>query len=198
MNFDSPSEIPINAARQWFDEAVAAKTKPNPLAVALSTVDGRSWPSSRMVLMKGFDENGAVFFTNYESPKSLDLDENNHASLLFHWDDCQRQLRIRGTVSKISPEESDAYFATRDTLSQVGAWASEQSQPLKSRIVLMEKAATLMTKWMGRSIPRPEHWGGYRVSLDEIEFWQGHDGRLHDRIRYTYKNDVWSWTRLQP
>ena len=88
MNFDSPSEIPINAARQWFDEAVAAKTKPNPLAVALSTVDGRGWPSSRMVLMKGFDENGAVFFTNYESPKSLDLDENNHASLLFHWDDC--------------------------------------------------------------------------------------------------------------
>ena len=119
MNFDSPSESPATSAQQWFDEAVAAKATPNPLAVALSTVDHDGKPSTRMVLLKGFDEKGAVFYTNYASPKALDLVNNTHASMLFHWDDSQRQLRIRGTVTKVSEEESDAYFATRQKLSQV-------------------------------------------------------------------------------
>ncbi|MBT4584273.1 MAG: pyridoxamine 5'-phosphate oxidase [Phycisphaerae bacterium] len=198
MNFDSPAEIPVNAAQQWFDEAVSAKATPNPLAVALSTVDSEGKPSTRMVLLKGFDERGAVFYTNYESPKATDLEKNTYASLLFHWDDCQRQLRIRGSVSKVSAEESDTYFATRQKLSQVGALASHQSQPLKSRAALMAKVAALMAKWVGRNVPRPEYWGGYRVSLDEIEFWQGHDGRLHDRIRYSRIDKKWNWSRLQP
>jgi len=198
MNFDSPSESPATSAQQWFDEAVAAKATPNPLAVALSTVDHDGKPSTRMVLLKGFDEKGAVFYTNYASPKALDLVNNTYASMLFHWDDSQRQLRIRGTVTKVSEEESDAYFATRQKLSQVSAWASHQSQPLKSRAALMAKVAALMAKWVGRNVPRPQHWGGLRVSLDEIEFWQGHDGRLHDRIRYTCDDGTWSWERLQP
>ena len=198
MNFDSPSQTPIPFAQQWFDEADAAFASPNPLAVALSTVDPDGKPSTRMVLLKGFDEKGAVFYTNYDSPKATDLGHNAHASMLFHWDNAQRQLRIRGTVTKISEEESDVYFATRQKLSQVGAWASHQSQPLKSRAVLMAKVAALMAKWVGRNVPRPEHWGGFRVSLDEIEFWQGHDGRLDDRIRYTCGDGEWSWERLQP
>ena len=126
------------------------------------------------------------------------METNNHVSMLFHWDDSQRQLRIRGTVVKVSEDESDAYFATREKLSQVGAWASDQSQPLRSRAMMLTKVASLTAKWVGRSVPRPEHWGGYRVSLDEIEFWQGHDGRLHDRIRYARVDGEWKWERLQP
>jgi len=198
MNFDTPSKTPIMPAQQWFDEAVAAKATLNPLAVALSTVDLEGKPSTRMVLLKGFDEKGAVFYTNLNSPKAADLEKNKYASMLFHWDDCQRQLRIRGTVTKVTEEESDAYFATRQKLNQVGAWTSQQSQPLKSRAALMEKVAALMAKWTGRNVPRPEHWGGFRVSLEEIEFWQGQEGRLHDRIRYTCNVDQWSWARLQP
>jgi pyridoxamine 5'-phosphate oxidase len=198
MNFDSPTESPVIPAQAWFDEAVAVKATLNPLAVALSTVDGEGKPSTRMVLLKGFDTRGAVFYTNYKSAKADDLRENKHVAMLFHWDDCNRQLRIRGSVTKVSDEESDVYFATRQKLSQVGAWASKQSQPLQSRAVLIAKVAALMVKWVGRPVPRPEFWGGYRVSLDEVEFWQGHDGRLHDRIRYTCVDDSWSWERLQP
>jgi pyridoxamine 5'-phosphate oxidase len=151
-----------------------------------------------MVLLKGFDEKGAVFYTNYDSPKATDLGRNTYASMLFHWDDSQRQLRIRGKVKKVSEDESDAYFATRHKLSQVSAWASHQSKPLKSRKALMEKATALMAKWVGSSIPRPEFWGGFRVSIDEIEFWQGHEGRLHDRILYIRNEDQFTWQRLQP
>ena len=198
MNFDTPSQSPIACAQHWFDEAVASNSKPNPLAFALSTVDSEGVPSSRMVLLKGFDEHGGVFFTNFESPKARDLEANKHASMLFHWDDCHRQLRIRGIVSRLTEEESDAYFATRDKLSQISAWASDQSQPLKSRAMMMAKVASLTAKWEGRSVPRPEHWGGLRVSLEEIEFWQGRDGRLHERILYTCVDSDWSWERLQP
>lgn len=198
MNFDTPPQSPIASAQHWFDEAVATKNKPNPLAFALSTVDTQGHPSSRMVLLKSFNDSGAVFYTNYNSPKSIDMETNNHVSMLFHWDDSQRQLRIRGTVVKVSEDESDAYFATREKLSQVGAWASDQSQPLRSRAMMLTKVASLTAKWVGRSVPRPEHWGGYRVSLDEIEFWQGHDGRLHDRIRYARVDGEWKWERLQP
>jgi len=197
MNFNSPPESPIEPVNNWFDYAVANSTKPNPLAMALSTVDKEGIPSSRMILLKDFDEHGAVFYTNFLSDKGLDVQSNTAVSLLFHWDEMHRQLRIQGSVTKVTDEESDAYFATRSRLSQIGAWASNQSQPLSSRKLLIAKVATLTAKWLGRNIPRPEFWGGYRVSLDMIEFWQGHDGRLHDRIRYT-RNDCWTWQRLQP
>jgi pyridoxamine 5'-phosphate oxidase len=198
MNFNSPPSSPIEAIKHWFDQAESSYPMPNPLALALSTVNSEGQPSSRMVLLKGFDERGAVFYTNYESDKSKDIEENSAVSLLFHWDDMQRQLRIQGRATKVSPEESDDYFATRARLSQTGAWASKQSHPLQSRAALVAKVATLTAKWVGRKIPRPEFWGGYRVTLDMIELWQGHDGRLHDRIRYTRVDEEWSWQRLQP
>jgi len=198
MDFSSPQATPIEAVGGWFDHAESVCKRPNPLAMALSTVDSMGQPSSRMVLLKGFDEDGAVFYTNYQSEKAIEIAENSAVSLLFHWDDLQRQIRIQGSATKVSSEESDAYFATRHKLSQAGAWASKQSQPLKSRTILTAKVAAITAKWLGREIPRPEHWGGYRVSLDTVEFWQGHDGRLHDRIQYTCTNGTWSWERLQP
>jgi len=198
MDFNSPPLTPTEAARRWLDHAESVCNTPNPLAMALSTVDSTGQPSSRMVLLKGFDEDGAVFYTNYQSDKSIEIEENSAVSLLFHWDDVQRQLRIQGKATKVSSEESDAYFATRHKLSQAGAWASNQSEPLKSRTVLTAKVVAITAKWLGREIPRPEHWGGYRVSLDRVEFWQGHDGRLHDRIQYICTNGTWSWQRLQP
>jgi|TARA_B100000959_G_scaffold227641_1_gene242683 pyridoxamine 5'-phosphate oxidase len=198
MNFNSPPTSPIEAIQRWFDHAESSYSMPNPLAFALSTVDAEGQPSSRMLLLKGFDDRGAVFFTNYKSDKARDIEENSAVSLLFHWDDMQRQLRIQGFATKVSPEESDDYFSTRARLSQVGACASEQSKPLQSRTVLIAKVAALTAKWVGRKIPRPEYWGGYRVSLDTVELWQGHDGRLHDRIKYTRLDDAWTHQRLQP
>jgi pyridoxamine 5'-phosphate oxidase len=182
----------------WFDEAYKDRSTPNPLAMTLSTVGKDGVPSSRMVLQKGFDDNGVVFFTNYNSEKANAILANPKVCILFHWDEKQRQVRIQGTAIKISGEESDAYFKTRNRLSQVGAWASEQSKTLKSRTLLMEKVEELSANWIGKPIPRPEFWGGYRVSLDTVELWQGHDGRLHDRIGYTKVDGEWSWERLQP
>jgi pyridoxamine 5'-phosphate oxidase len=198
MNFNAPPTSPVNSAQDWFDEANRDRPTPNPLAMALSTVDEEGVPSSRMVLQKGFDERGVVFFTNYTSEKADAILANPKVCVLFHWDEKQRQIRIQGTATKISDEESDAYFATRNRLSQVGAWASKQSQPLKSRTVLMAKVAALSAKWLGRSVARPDFWGGYRITLDTVELWQGHDGRLHDRIRYAITDGVWNWERLQP
>jgi pyridoxamine 5'-phosphate oxidase len=198
MNFNSPPTTPIDSMQEWFNEANTLRPTPNPLAMVVSTVDTKGAPSSRMVLLKGFDACGAVFYTNYNSDKASDIQENDQVSLLFHWDDMQRQIRIQGRATKVSQEDSDEYFSTRAKLSQAGAWASEQSQPLKNRTLLMAKVAALTTKWVGRQIPRPEHWGGYRVSLDTVELWQGHDGRLHDRIRYACTDGEWSWDRLQP
>ena len=198
MNFNSPPSSPVAPLEGWFKEAQAENARPNPLAVALSTVNANGAPSSRMVLLKGFDEYGAVFYTNYTSDKANDIEANPNVSLLFHWDQMQRQIRIQGIATKVTAEESDTYFESRHRLSQVGAWASKQSQPLNSRTVLIAKVAALTAKWIGRSVPRPEFWGGYRVSLDLVELWQGNDGRLHDRIRYTCSNGEWSWQRLQP
>jgi pyridoxamine 5'-phosphate oxidase len=198
MNFSTPPSDPVQSIEEWFEFANENCTRPNPLAMALSTANKEGHPSSRMVLLKGFDEHGAVFYTNYESDKAIDIVENNAVSLLFHWDEMERQIRIQGKATKVSQEESDAYFATRPKLSQVGALASNQSHPLQSRFILTAKVAATTAKWLGRKIPRPDHWGGYRVSLDVVEFWQGHDGRLHDRIRYTCTDGQWSSQRLQP
>jgi pyridoxamine 5'-phosphate oxidase len=198
MNFNSPPTSPVEAMQEWFQYAEEHCTRPNPLAMALSTVNKDGHPSSRMVLLKGFDKMGAVFYTNYESDKGIDMNSNKSVALLFHWDDTQRQIRIQGKATKLSTEESDAYFATRSKLSQAGALASNQSQLLPSRSILTAKVAAITAQSQGKEIPRPEHWGGYRVSLDEVELWQGCDGRLHDRIRYTCTDGQWSLQRLQP
>ncbi len=198
MNFNSPPDNPVDSMQGWFEEAYRDRPTPNPLAMVLSTVDADGVPSSRMVLQKGFDEQGVVFFTNYTSEKAEEIFDNPNACVLFHWDEKQRQLRIQGTATKISEEESDAYFATRNRLSQVGAWASKQSQPLNSRAVLMAKVVALTAKWIGRPVPRPDFWGGYRISLHTLQRGHGHDGRLHDRIRYECSGGEWSWERLQP
>ncbi len=198
MNFTDPSPSPVDPAKAWFDQAVAEKISRNPLTMSLSTVSSEGLPSSRMVLLKGFDDEGAVFYTNYQSLKAQEIDHNSNVSLLFHWDSYERQLRIQGRAKKVSGEESDRYFASRDRLSRIGAWSSRQSEPLKSRTALIGKVAMLTARWVGREIPRPEFWGGYRVSLDLVEFWQGHEGRLHDRIRYIRKEGGWEWLRLQP
>ena len=197
MNFNSPPDTPVESAKRWFDQAVDEATTPNPLSMVLSTVNNKGLPSSRVVLHKGFDDSGIVFFTNYQSDKANDILLHEGVSLLFHWDNMQRQLRIQGSATKLTNEESDAYFATRSRRSQISAWASDQSKPIGSREVLLEKAVTLNEKWDGSEVPRPGHWGGYRVSLDMIEFWEGQDGRLHDRIRYSNK-DGWTWQLLQP
>ena len=198
MNFNSPPSTPVQAMQAWFDEAVELQSTPNPLAMALSTVNAEGRPSSRMVLLKGFDASGAVLYTNYKSAKANEIAANSMVSLLFHCDTMQRQIHIQGSAIKISAQESDEYFATRDSLSQAGAWASEQSKPLEHRTDLIKKVESVQQKWSGKIIPRPEFWGGYRVSLDTVELWQGHDGRLHDRIRYTCADGQWSWERLQP
>jgi pyridoxamine 5'-phosphate oxidase len=197
MNFNTPPNNPVESAQKWFDQSVDQAATPNPLAMVLSTVNGKGIPSSRVVLQKGFDESGIVFFTNYKSDKANDIVANESVSLLFHWDDTQRQIRIQGSATKLSSEESEAYFATRPRESQIGAWASEQSMPLDDRSELLAKADALSQQWKDCEVPRPEHWGGYRVSLNMIEFWEGQDGRLHDRIRYT-NNNGWSWQLLQP
>ena len=198
MNFNTPPTNPIESAQRWFDQAVDQAVTPNPLAMVLSTVNEKGIPSSRVVLQKGFDESGVVFFTNYQSDKANDIVANGSVSLLFHWDDTQRQIRIQGSATKLSSEESDVYFATRPRESQIGAWASEQSMPLENRSELLAKAEVLSEKWKDCEVPRPEHWGGYRVSLNMMEFWEGKDGRLHCRIRYTNNDDGWSWLLLQP
>lgn len=197
MNFNLPPNTPVDSAKHWFDQAIDGATTPNPLSMVLSTVNNEGIPSSRVVLHKGFDEDGIVFFTNYQSSKAEDIEANDKVSLLFHWDKLQRQLRIQGSAMKLTNEESDEYFTTRDRISQIGAWASDQSKPLGDRDELLQKVTSLTKKWEGTSVPRPVHWGGYRVTLDTIEFWQGQDGRLHDRIRYINK-DGWSWELLQP
>ena len=197
MNFNKPPLSPITPAIQWFDHAKQSLDSPNPLAVALATVDERGQPSARMVLLKGFDEHGAIFFTNYNSDKSQDIDTNPKVSMLFHWDTLHRQIRIQGVAQKLTDEESDSYFESRQRLSQIGAWASDQSKPLQNRSKLLAKVEEFTTQWEGQEIPRPDFWGGYRIIISVIEFWEAQEGRLHDRVRYTNDGE-WSWERLQP
>jgi pyridoxamine 5'-phosphate oxidase len=187
---------PIAQFNRWFDDAVAADLR-HPNAMTLATVDdGR--PSARVVLLKSVDEHGFVFFTNYESRKGRELAANPSAALLFFWSELERQVRVDGTAEKVSPDESDAYFATRPYGSQIGAWASAQSAPIPSREVLEARARDLDARYEGGPVPRPDHWGGYRVAPVEIEFWQGRANRLHDRLRYRLADGVWTRERLSP
>ena len=197
MDFSTPPQSPIGLAKRWFADASAAVTTANPLAMTLSTSLPDGSIASRIVLMKSFSEDGVMFFTNYESHKAKEIEQNNNVALLFHWDVLTRQIRIRGKAVKVSDNLSDTYFATRERLSQLGAWASDQSKTLESRDALMQRVKELEAHWEGKKIERPPFWGGYCVSLDAIEFWQGCDGRLHDRLLYRFDGD-WSFDRLQP
>ncbi|HEV3104976.1 MAG TPA: pyridoxamine 5'-phosphate oxidase [Trinickia sp.] len=188
---------PIVQFENWFKQALDARL-PEPNTMTLATVDTRGYPSARIVLIKGFDERGFVFFTNYESRKGRDLAANPHASLLFYWIELERQVRIEGTVVKTNAEESDAYFASRPLGSRIGAWASEQSREIESRTLLEAREKAFAERY-GENPPRPPHWGGYRLIPEAIEFWQGRPSRLHDRILYTRQRDGhWRISRLSP
>jgi pyridoxamine 5'-phosphate oxidase len=188
---------PVQQFARWFHDAVDAKL-PLAEAVTLATVDAEGRPSARVVLLKDFDEHGFVFFTNYESRKAHDLAANPRAALCFWWPPLERQVRIEGSVERVAAAESDAYFASRPRGSQIGAWASDQSTVIESRRILEDRAAQLAARWTGSAVPRPPHWGGFRLRPDSIEFWQNRDDRLHDRFRYTRDGDRWRIERLAP
>jgi pyridoxamine 5'-phosphate oxidase len=190
-------EDPVEQFRRWFDEALAADLhEPNAMTLATATPDGR--PSARVVLLKGFDERGFVFYTNYEGRKAVELESNPRAALVFYWGELERQVRVEGTVSRVSVEESDEYFASRPRGSRLGAWASEQSRVVDGRRTLEQKLHSLQAEYENREVPRPPFWGGYRVEPEAIEFWQGREDRLHDRLVYRREDGAWRIERLQP
>ncbi len=166
--------------------------------MTLATADKDGKPSARIVLLRNFDENGFVFYTNYTSRKGNDILENPNAALLFFWQDLERQVRIEGTLTKQTAAESDAYFESRPFESKLGAWTSEQSKVIESRNVLDERFAQVSKKYADGNVPRPPHWGGYVLKPTHIEFWQGRPSRLHDRILFTLENNVWKMERLAP
>jgi pyridoxamine 5'-phosphate oxidase len=193
------ADEPLRLFSAWFDEA--SRTEPrDPNAMALSTVDSDGLPNVRMVLMKGFDERGFVFYTNVDSQKGSEMTNRPLAALLFHWKSVNRQVRIRGRVEPVTAAEADAYFATRPRLAQIGAWASKQSAELESRLAFEKAVAIYTTKYAVGTVPRPPNWSGYRVMPIEFEFWQDRPFRLHDRIvfRRTEPGTAWTKTRLYP
>ncbi len=187
---------PIDQFHIWFDQAQHAEL-PEPNAMTVASVDATGKPSARVVLIKEVTHDGFVFFTNYESRKGQALTANPHAALLFFWPELERQIRIEGSVSKLSAEESDAYFHSRPLDSRIGAWASPQSQVITSRTQLVTKAAEFALKF-ALNPPRPPHWGGFRVKHEVLEFWQGRPSRLHDRIQYVLEDGQWKIQRLAP
>jgi pyridoxamine 5'-phosphate oxidase len=191
------SADPIEQFGRWYADVLDAALH-EPEAVVLSTVDAAGRPSSRYVLCKLVDERGFTFHTNYTSRKGADLEATGVGSLLFPWHWLGRQVRVEGAVGRVSPAESDLYFATRARGSQVGAWASEQSSPLADRAELERRVAEVEARFEGRAIPRPPHWGGFRLVPEVVELWQGRADRLHDRLRYTRDGAGWRLTRLSP
>ena len=189
---------PIEQFRSWFDEVLAADLhEPNAMTLATATQEGR--PSARVVLLKGFDERGFVFYTSYVGRKSEELETNPNCALVFYWGELERQVRVEGRASRVSEEESDEYFGSRPRGSRLGAWASEQSRPVEGRGALEERLRGLEAEYEGREVPRPPFWGGYQVEPEVIEFWQGRENRLHDRLVYRRSdNGEWGRERLQP
>jgi pyridoxamine 5'-phosphate oxidase len=188
---------PVEQFRKWFEEALAADLhEPNAMTLATATPGGR--PSDRIVLLKGFDERGFVFYTNYEGRKARELEDNPYCALVFYWGELERQVRVEGHASRIPNEESDAYFDSRPRGSRLGAWVSEQSRTIESREALEDRLRELEERYEGAEIPRPPFWGGYRVEPDSVEFWQGRENRLHDRLIYRRSERGWKIERLQP
>ncbi|TAH19143.1 MAG: pyridoxamine 5'-phosphate oxidase [Cytophagales bacterium] len=196
LEVSSVKTNPMEQFQDWFSKALSSQIL-EPTAMHLATVGDGGKPSGRIVLLKGIDS-GFLFFTNYESRKGREIENNPFASLTFFWAELERQVRIEGKIEKISAEDSDAYFQSRPKGSQIGAIASVQSQVIESREVLEQKMQTLSTKYENELPPRPLHWGGYRLLPEVIEFWQGRQSRLHDRIRYSKELTNWKIERLSP
>jgi len=193
------ADEPLRLFAAWFEEAKRSEPS-DASAMTLATVDDDGLPNARMVLLKGFDERGFVFYTNLESAKGRELDRHPKAALVFHWKSLNRQVRLRGTVEPVEAAEADAYFATRARLAQIGAWASKQSAPLESRMAFEKAIALAMAKYAVGSVPRPPYWSGYRIKPLVMEFWHDRPYRLHDRIEFTRTalDAPWNKTRLYP
>ena len=188
---------PLQQLASWLEDArAAALTQPDAMTLATASADGV--PSARMVLLRGLDDRGAVFYTNAASRKGRELLENPRAALVFHWEPLGRQVRLEGPVERVDDEESDAYFASRPLPSRLGAWASDQSRPIESREALMERYAEAAARFGDGPVPRPDYWYGFRVVPDAVEFWEHGSHRLHDRIRYTRAGTSWISERLAP
>lgn len=188
---------PVLQFHSWFEKVIEADLhEPNAMILATASREGK--PSARIVLLKGYDERGFVFYTNYEGRKAREIEANPLCALLFYWGELERQVRIEGRACRISEEESDAYFLSRPRGSRFAAWASEQSRPVESRSILEERVRALEADYEGREVPRPPFWGGYRVEPEVIEFWQGRENRLHDRLVYRRTGGEWRIERLQP
>jgi len=188
---------PFELFRAWYDEARETEINDSN-AMALATADAEGRPSVRMVLLKGFDPRGFVFYTNQEGRKAGDLAANPNAALLFHWKSLRRQVRVEGAVSQVTSEEADAYFATRSRDSQLGAWASDQSRPLDARETFEARFEEMQRRFEGGPVPRPPHWGGYRVAPERIEFWIDRAHRLHERRLFTRDGEGWREGLLYP
>jgi pyridoxamine 5'-phosphate oxidase len=199
-SLDEQLDVDLNPFVQfhhWFEEAMNAQL-PEPNAMVLATASTDSKPSARVVLLKGFDERGFVFYTNYEGRKSVELTANPQAAVLFFWGELERQVRIEGTVERTSRQESEEYFRTRPLESRLSAWASKQSSVIPSRGYLEQKMSDLKSRYENLDIPLPPNWGGFRLQPEDFEFWQGRENRLHDRVRYTLQGGVWQIERLSP